>query len=119
MSVTIRLSLPPKGLHAHNKGSWKSKAGPTRRYREEAFVVALGSKRKFKRRAVLSIDFYWPDLRRRDSLTAAQGLKPAIDGLVDAKMIRDDNWQALSIGHIESHLDREKPRVELTLTDAT
>ena len=42
----------------------------------------------------LSIDFHFPNLRRRDTLNAVQGLKPAIDGLVDAGIILDDDWHS-------------------------
>jgi crossover junction endodeoxyribonuclease RusA len=66
-------------------------------------------------RAVMSIDFYWPTAARRDILNACQGLKPAIDGIVDAGVLPDDNWKVLTIGHIRPHVDRANPRVVLTL----
>lgn len=68
-------------------------------------------------RPVLSIDFYWPDRRRRDTLNAVQSIKPYVDGVTDSGAIPDDNWQVLSIGHIRSHLDKTNPRVVLTLAE--
>ena len=121
--MMISLPLPSRALHAHNTGHWRSKAAPTKAYRLEAAILTQEAMRKDGgsypyARAELSVDFYWPDLRRRDTLNAVQGLKPAIDGcLVDSEMIKDDDWQHLSIGHIRSHLDRKNPRVCLTVKE--
>jgi Holliday junction resolvase RusA-like endonuclease len=118
--LIITLPLPPAALHAHTAGNWRSKAAPTRAYRLEAALVAQQAMRKEGDSypydsAELSVDFYWPNLRRRDTLNAVQSCKGAIDGLSDAGLISDDDWQHLTIGHIRSHLDRENPRVCLTV----
>jgi Holliday junction resolvase RusA-like endonuclease len=118
--VRVTLPLPAAALHAHNSGNWRSKAVPTKSYRAEAALLAKETMRKVRGSypydtAELSVDFYWPNLRRRDTLNAVQGLKPAIDGLCDARLIKDDDWQRLKVGYIRSHLDRENPRVCLTV----
>jgi Holliday junction resolvase RusA-like endonuclease len=119
--ICITLPLPPAALHAHNSGNWRSKAAPTRAYRQEAALLAKQEMRKERssypyEKGELSIDFHFPNLRRRDTLNAVQGLKPAIDGLVDAGIILDDDWQRLTIGHIRSYLDKDNPRVCLVIT---
>jgi Holliday junction resolvase RusA-like endonuclease len=119
--MIITLALPPTTLHAHNRGNWRSKAAPTRAYREEAALLAKQEMRRKRgsypfEKAELGIDIYFPNLRRRDTLNVVQGLKPAIDGLVDARLIDDDDWQRLKIGYIRSYLDKDNPRVCLTIT---
>jgi|TARA_Y100000034_G_C6572026_1_gene247961 Holliday junction resolvase RusA-like endonuclease len=119
--ISVTLALPPVALHAHNTGGWRSKAGPTKAYREESALLTQQAMRKKRgsypyENAELSIDFYFPNLKRRDTLNAVQGLKPAIDGLSDAGLIVDDDWKHLSIGNIRSYLDRENPRVCLKIT---
>lgn len=118
--IKITLGLPPACLHAHNTGSWRSKAGPIKAYRQESALLTRQAMRKKRgsypyENAELSIDFYFPNLKRRDTLNAVQGLKPAIDGLSDAGLIVDDDWKHLTIGYIRSYLHRENPRVCVTI----
>lgn len=61
----------------------------------------------------LSVDIYYKDLRRRDN---SNYLKLLEDALVDAQIIFDDNWKHLSYNHIQGHLDRGNPRIELTIS---
>ena len=124
--VSITLPLPPAALHAHAKGHWRDKTTATRRYREEAYFLALIAMKEScgeipkaeanePARGRLSVAFYWPDNRRRDTLNAIQGLKPAVDGIVDAGVLSDDSWQVLQIGEITAQIDRDKPRVEINV----
>lgn len=116
--VTIVLPLPDAKLHAHAKGHWRAKSGPTRNYRDLAGYLALEASRGRRPRwnaAVLTMRFWWRDNRRRDSLNAAQSCKAAIDGFVDAGVIVDDCWQVLRIGELASGIDRKNPRVEITI----
>ncbi len=114
MTDTITLPLPPADLHAHAKGHWRSKQGPTKQCRERAHAEALLSNADHWG-DTLSLAFYFPDNRRRDLLNASQGCKPYIDGLVDAGWVTDDCWQAMGIGSITGQIDRENPRVEITV----
>lgn len=116
--VEIVLPLPSPALHAHAKGGWRSKTKPTAAAREEARLMALPHRSKapqFAGGAVLSVDFYFANMRRRDLGNAFQSLKPAIDGIVDSGLLPDDNWQVLEVGHIRGRLDRGNPRVVLRL----
>lgn len=119
MPLRLVLPLPPPELHAHAKGvHWAKKAAATKRLREVAYVEAMGADVAFfMGKAVLSIDFYFPDLIQRDTLNFVQGIKPYIDGIVDAGTLTSDDWRYLSIGHIRAHLDRENPCVVLTVEE--
>ena len=120
MQRVLTLPLPPPALHAHAKGGWHGKSGPTKKYRMDAYLLASGRKyvTRFER-ARLSIAFFWPNFIRRDTLNAVHSIKPAIDGIVDAGWIMDDDWQHMEIGSINSAVDRENPRVELTIEELT
>ena len=51
----------------------------------------------------------------RDLLNYAAGCKAAIDGLVDARLMLDDNWTVMDVGDIKGVLDRDKPRCEILI----
>ncbi len=113
----ITITLPPvdSRLHAHNKGHWRAKSTATKQLRElaQALVTQKGRGREQWRRACVHYRFYVPDNRRRDTANMIQATKPAIDGLVDAGLIKDDCWQHLSIGKVSVEIDRNNPRVVL------
>lgn len=68
------------------------------------------------KRAWILYRFYFRDLRHRDEANAIHSQKPAIDGIIDAGLLPNDSWHHLNIAGVESHLDRQNPRVELLLT---
>lgn len=115
--VTITLSLPPAVLTAHDNGHWRTRSRTKTRCREVAAWTAKEHAKHAMKKAEVEIDFYFPDLRRRDALNYAQMCKPYIDGIVDAGIIPDDDWLTLRVGRITGHLDRKRPRVEITLQE--
>lgn len=120
-SVTIILPLPPKVLQPNctvgTIGSRFMKAAATKRYRRlakeaveaECIETAPWGKLSVKAR------FYFKTTRNRDPDNATGSLKAAYDGIVDAGLVVDDDYE---------HMEREKPifsgdhnhpRVELTI----
>lgn len=118
-TITITLPLPDSSMSGHAKGNWHSKAATTKRMRRDAHVEALHitqGERRFER-AVVSLAFYLGSNRRRDALNLANGVKPYIDGLVDAGLMPDDDWKVMSVGAITCKLDKDAPRVEITISE--
>ena len=118
-TITITLNLPPSCLAGHAKGHWREKAAATKRCRQGAYTVATA---QLNRRtppmwahATISYRFFLPDDRRRDAANLVSACKGYIDGIVDAAIIVDDDWKILSIGSVKCELDRDNPRVEITL----
>lgn len=112
--VVITLPPPDRRLHAHAKGSWRAKAAPTLRLR----VIACNEARRLAGglswpAARLRYRFLFADRRRRDAANAIQAMKPAVDGVVDAGLIPDDDWQHLTIDGVHCAVDRDNPRTEL------
>jgi crossover junction endodeoxyribonuclease RusA len=106
----IQVPWPSAKLHSHNKGNWRAKSAEVRRVRQMSKTAAgMAIDIVVNQQAgailwtpifpaILTIDFYAPDNRRRDVLNLCHSLKPVIDGVVDAGLIHDDSWQTLSIG---------------------
>jgi len=117
---TLTITLPPPNpkLHAHAKGGWRAKVGATKELRQLAWSLALEACEQLEEpwpAASVEYRFCVPDLRRRDAANMIQATKPAIDGLVDAGLIPDDDWRHLGTKAVIVELDRENPRVELML----
>lgn len=115
--IEIVLPSPHPKLHAHNTGHWRSKAGPTKELRTLAKALAMQARpHRFKTWDKASVDytFYLKTARRRDMANLIQSQKAAIDGVVDAGVIVDDDWKHLSIGRVSCEVDRVNPRVVLT-----
>lgn len=115
--MLITLPPPDSRLHAHNTGHWRDKASAVKSLRAYAYVIGKAAKSKTFNRARIKYRFFVGDNRRRDSANLIQSQKPAIDGLVDAGVIRDDCWQALRIVGVDVVIDRDKPRVELVIEE--
>jgi Holliday junction resolvase RusA-like endonuclease len=91
----------------------------TTRYRqgkEEAFLLAVAQTKPprpvFPVEAVeVSLLFFMPDKRRRDPTNLLKGLLDALEGAVysDDKQIEALSWR-------KGALDRENPRVEITIS---
>lgn len=130
-TITITMPLPPKELSPNarsgrrkKKGQmrthWASRAKLTHQYRRSAAVRALaelGCGFMVFKRAIGKLTFYWPDKRRRDIRNAEAAMKPAYDGLVDAGIIVDDDHKHLIHDTTEFKIDKENPRVEITVSE--
>lgn len=61
----------------------------------------------------ISMQFWFKDKRRRDLLNAVAAMKSAIDGIVDAGLMVDDDWQHMRVGELVAGVDRCDPRVQI------
>lgn len=114
--VIVVLPYPSSKLNAHNKGHWRNKSAVVKQYRTTAKLAASEHSTKSPiEQATISYRFFVPDNRRRDAANLIQMVKPGIDGIVDAGLIADDCWQKLTIGLVVVEIDRDNPRVELSI----
>ena len=115
---TITIVLPPVNpkLNAHNKGHWRGKAAAVKSLRNLTHALTLEQTRERWPAATIQYRFYFPDKRRRDEANAIHSQKAAVDGVVDAGLIPDDDWQHLSIAGVTCEVDRDNPRVEFVFT---
>ena len=119
--LIITLPLPsPKASKNAKHGTRVAamiRASATKKQRENAKLVATVGLQEINHetweRASVTFRFYFPDRRRRDLINFAGALSGAIDGIVDAGLIADDDWKTLVIGGMTGEIDRENPRVEL------
>lgn len=68
-------------------------------------------------RAKVRITIYFRTNRRRDILNFP--CKAEIDGLVTAKLIKDDNTKVIGTPEIVLDYDSQRPRVEIEITELT
>ncbi|MCP4782799.1 MAG: hypothetical protein GY903_00985 [Fuerstiella sp.] len=117
----ITIVLPPVNpkLNAHNKGHWRGKLKAVKSLRQLAGFLTREQTREQWPAATIQYRFFFPNKLRRDQANAIQSQKAAIDGVVDAGLIPDDDWQHLAIAGVTCEVDRTNPRVELVFSKTT
>ena len=121
-SLTIVLPLP-SGLLSPNHtigsiGGRFAKAGAIKKYRklaEEAVACTFIETSPWQKVEVKA-HFYFKDKRRRDPDNATGSLKAAYDGIVDAGLVEDDDYEHMQREPPIFSIDCKDPRVELTIT---
>ena len=120
-SVTIVLPLPKKVLSPNcavaTPGGRFAKAAAVKRYRQLACeaVKAEDIETAPWKKAAVAAKFYFQTNHRRDQDNAMASLKAAYDGIVDAGLVIDDDYE-----HMERKMplfenDPIHPRVELII----
>ncbi len=66
--------------------------------------------------AKVTVQFYEKDMRR-DSDNVYGGLKYILDGLVSARVIKDDSRKHIQLFVLPVELDRLRPRIEVEIED--
>jgi len=121
-SVTLVLPLPHKSLSPNKqpatKGGRIQKARETKKLRAASCKAARDAQIDTApwECALAQAVFFHKVNRRRDPDNAMGSLKAAYDGLVDAHLIVDDDWRHLKRDEPTFEIDRDWPRVELTIT---
>lgn len=113
--MTITLPIPVKSLCPNGRAHWRTKATATKAHRALAKVrtlEALGGQ-PAPRFTGYSLTFYFKNVRGRDDDNATASCKAYRDGIADALGV-DDNTLRL-LGEPIMELDRQHPRVEVTL----
>jgi len=121
-SVTIILPLPAKVLQPNctvaTIGGRFAKASATKRYRRLACdaVEAEGIESMPWQKVLVKADFFYATNRRRDQDNAMGSLKAAYDGLRDAGLVVDDDYEHMKRESPTFSIDKQHPRVVLTIT---
>ena len=61
---------------------------------------------------IISLSFFHGDMRRRDS---DNGTSSILDTLVDAGVLKDDNWQIVRILNVYNYYDKGHARCEIEI----
>lgn len=107
--------VPPSVNRFNGRGNlWAYRAAKQEWTRAVALLCAANQDRPQKplKRALVRIDYYFPDRRRRDEDNYSGKL--FLDGLVQGGVIADDSFWVISKA-IHAHVDRERPRTEITV----
>ena len=115
--LTITLPLPPMELWQNYRGHWARSHRVKASHRDGAMLrarAAIGRANPPKwTAATADFAFYWPNKRRRDPLNAVAAMKAAVDGLVDAGVLADDD--KLMPGATTFEVDKKNPRVVVVI----
>ena len=113
--VTLTLPLPSRTLSPNGRPRhWAVRSRAVRSYRELAHLLALRHRPAVPWTvAKVTCRFFYATRRRRDRDNLLASMKPAFDGLADARLIADD--AGLIHQPAEIVIDPDDPRVEITV----
>lgn len=112
MTITLYGEVPSKKNSRINTRSGRS--FPNKKYVEwhKRAISQLPFVSTIDVPVYIKLCFYHGDNRRRDS---DNGVSSVFDTLVDAGVIPDDRWQIVRKHEVENYLDKDNPRVEITI----
>ena len=117
-SVTIEVPIPPRSLSPNGRAHYHAKGRAKRIQRDTARLAALAALGRTPQprweKATALVTWYAKTARWPDADNAMGSLKGAIDGMVDAGVMLDDN--GLTWLPIERRKDAKRPRVEIVIT---
>lgn len=119
MEIEIEIDLPlhqgKPPLSLNQRLHWAEKARRSRRIRESVYWQAKALRLGTVDHVTVQLHYAAPVLRQRDPDNLIPSQKPAVDGLVDARLIPGDTPQHLSWSMPLIHPGANKPRLWLTL----
>ena len=119
--LTITIPYPDPKLNAHHKTHWRAVRPASKAAREAGYAMALyaldGAPPPNWTRARMDMVFWFPCNSGQDLINFAQMCKAAVDGIVDARIIADDNHTVLRPTSQDfGGYDADNPRCEITFT---
>lgn len=116
MKIIIPGRLP--GYNELTQGHWRK----CHRIKTDAMdtvivCVRAASAKPVEGMATVTIKCYEPNLKRDPSNVRAGAEKVILDALQNCGIIRNDNWRWLEDAPTTVKLDRQRPRVEIEVTD--
>lgn len=90
----IELPFPPSSLSGHANGHWRSKSGPTAKYREWARLATLAAGDMVIPMSgdIRVIVTFFPADNRGDRVNFPNRCKPLFDGIADALKVNDKRF---------------------------
>ena len=98
------------------KRHWSIYAKEKRRLTQAVALLAKVQQIKPVKRAIIRFCWYEKNKRRDPDNISAAGKKPILDGLVEAGVLKDDGWSVIHGLEDRYFVDKERPRVEVTIT---
>jgi crossover junction endodeoxyribonuclease RusA len=111
-SYLVEMPVGMQLINANDRDHWRKSAGKTATIRSVARGQAKGIPRLGK--VKIRVIYYAPDNRRRDTTNLFPSVKAAVDGIVDAGVLKDDSDKFV-IGYEILRGSHNIPRGQLTI----
>lgn len=107
--------VPPSNNRFNGRGNLWAYREAKQHWTQKVYMLCLASPQRPAKpfqRALVRIDYYFPNRRRRDEDNYSGKL--FLDGLTKAGVIADDSFWVISRS-IHAHVDRKQPRTEIVV----
>ena len=118
-TIKITLPIPDSRIAPNSRKHYMAQNKIRGKHRElaKATAMALAPKKPLEN-VMLVRTFYLKNKRRRDGDNLASACKAYLDGIVDAKVIKDDSFSVIGILVTQfGGIDKGNPRVEFEFTE--
>jgi Holliday junction resolvase RusA-like endonuclease len=113
--IWIQIPELPPSLNVWSRQHWTTRSKEVARLSADLTMLRLAHKIPTVAKPRVQVVYYFPTKRRRDADNYAP--KYLLDGLRYSGIIADDNSEVLQLPQPEFHVDRERPRTEIYITE--
>lgn len=118
-TLVIPVKRPPMTSNEQRRWHWRTVYA--RKKLAEQLVFFAAKRARIGTLTVpqsISVTWYAPDARRRDSDALGPFLKASLDALVTAQVLRDDSAKFVTETRMRIDIDRTNPRIEIVLEES-
>lgn len=116
--ITVYGELPDLNtIIDQSKSHWANYSKMKKTYTSRVAQAAIGAKKVKK--ADIDITYYCKNRRKDPDNIIGGGNKFVLDGLVKAGVIPNDGWRHVNSLNCRCRLDKNNPRVEIRIREAT
>ena len=100
--------LPTRASSPNTRGHWVARYKANRKLKEDTFMLAMSKQVPAFEKARITIVYVVKDNRRRDGDNWLSMAKGIIDGMVEAKVFKDDSAEYISFAPFRFVVDKGK-----------
>ena len=118
--TVLTLDVPRPPMTANQQRAWHWRKQHQAKHLAETLVWAAAKQARIGTLTApqtVSVVWYAPDARRRDSDALGPMLKASLDALVKSGVLEDDDHKHVTSTSMSIQLDRERPRIEIHIEE--
>jgi Holliday junction resolvase RusA-like endonuclease len=115
LHLQVKGRIPSKKNNKVWTGKYLVSSANYKKWEASAIEQLAKHRDLFIEKAEIQMEIFWPDKRSADLTNKAESI---MDMLVQANIIKDDNWKVIDSVYLRSGgLDRKNPRVDIWIKE--
>ncbi|MCD2099600.1 RusA family crossover junction endodeoxyribonuclease [Rhodococcus qingshengii] len=118
-TLTVDIRKPPLTANEMRRAHYRTIAQKKKEAAEPVAWLVRQHQIPMLERVDVTVTWFAPDARRRDSDSLGPYCKAVLDALVAAQVLRDDDSRYVRQTAMRVEIDRTRPRIEIELKEVT